>query len=160
MRKRNQCASLIDHDLPWEVSTRGWQRVRSQGAVYETESAAVAIEEHTLATIVAGHDPFLCSILGGRGPKHLTSDPVAAHLVFTYEIDDLRLRRYAPTLAARARMAALVAGMDIEAERGHVGIISGHTRQRKKPIAAHNRGSNLIGNYKTEGVSVAHGQDC
>jgi uncharacterized protein YijF (DUF1287 family) len=56
-------------------------------------------------------------------------------------------------------MLALVSGMDIEAERGHIGIISGHTRQRKKPIVAHNRGSNLIGNYKIEGASLAHDQD-
>ena len=128
--------------------------------MYETESAAVAFEEHTLATIVAGHGPFPCSILGRRGQKHLTGDPVATHLVLTHEIDDLRLRRYAPTLAARPRMLAVVSGMDIEAERGHVGIISGRTRQRKKPMVAHNRGSNLIGNYKTEGAPLAHRQDC
>jgi hypothetical protein len=30
--------------------------------------------------------------------------------------------------------------MDIEAERGHVGIISGHTRQRKKT----NRGAQSV----------------
>ena len=76
-----------------------------------------------------------------------------------YEFDDLRLRRHAPTLTTRASMAALVPRVDVEAEGGHVAIISGQPRRRKGSGALERLLQNLIGNYKIEGARLTLVQD-
>jgi hypothetical protein len=97
----------------------------------DTESPTVPIEEYAIPARIPLNDPFPCSVRLERRHEQIAVKSVPPYLVYPYEFHDLRLRRHAPTLAARPRMAALVSGVDVQAERGHCGIISRQARQRK-----------------------------
>src|SRR6185437_9451213 len=72
--QRDQDTSWIDHDLPWEMSARGWQCVRSEVTMYDTQSPTMAIEKDTIPPVVSLHNPFACPVALERRHEKVSLD--------------------------------------------------------------------------------------
>jgi hypothetical protein len=99
--------------------------------MYDTQPAALAIEEHAIPSVIPLHDPFPCPVALERRHERVTLDSGASDLVRSHQFDDAWFGGDAPALATSPGVLALVPGVDIQAERGHGGIISGRPGQRK-----------------------------
>jgi hypothetical protein len=102
------------------------------------QTAGPPVVKDTLTMSISGDTPQLLATRIRRCQKEWTVDALSPYRSGVYDFDDSRFRRDAPTLAARAGMAALVPGVKIEAKRRHVRIIAGSMLQRQSDRADEN----------------------
>jgi hypothetical protein len=121
-------------DLPWKVTAGGRQCIDSSIAVNDAQTPGVALEKYTIVTLVSGHGPRRAFRTAGEEQR--SRNTATAKVPCLDDRHDFRFRRDCPVLAARARMAALVPGVDVQRERGHFCIISSPDLERKvvRPI--------------------------
>lgn len=99
----------------------------------DAQTAGGPVVKDTLAASIAGDMPDVLLARVGGSDKKWTVNFLSSYCSSAYDFNDSRFRRDAPTLAARAGVAALVSGVKVQAKRRHLGIISGLARATQKP---------------------------
>ena len=119
MRQRNEGASRVVQNLAREVAAGDRKCVHSRLTVNDALTSGVALEEDTVVTFITCDGP-------GSGLRSTTireeqssREPRAPQVTRVDDVDNVRFRRHRPGTAARARMPALVPGVNVQAESGH-----------------------------------------
>src|SRR5689334_8620883 len=96
--------------------------------MYETQSPRVSLEKDAVTLLIPLHRPMRLVARLDRRSEQIAADSRPPDVSPMHQRHNVRLRGYAPTPAARTTVPALIARVDVEAESGHVRIISGEVR--------------------------------
>lgn len=85
----------------------------------DTEALTLPIEEYAIPAMVPLNNPFPRPVALERRDEQVSFDSGSPYVACSYEFHDEWFRRDTPTFAARPRVAALISGVDVQAERRH-----------------------------------------
>jgi hypothetical protein len=131
MGKRDEGSSRVVQNFAREVAAREGKRLNSCVAVNDTEASSLALEEDTVVVLISSDGPGFVRLSTAAREEQSSREPRASQVTRVDDGDNVRFRRHGPVLAARARMLALVPGVNAQTKSCHVASSQAQSQNAK-----------------------------
>ena len=115
-----------------------WKRIDSRVTVNHTQTFGLALEKDTVVMLITRDGPGFRLRSTTVREEHRSREPRASQVTRVDDFDNVRFRRHRPVLAARARVPALVPGVNAQTKSGHAASSQAQS-QNAKPDGPFNK---------------------
>ena len=131
MRKRDERSSRVVQNLAGEMAARVGKCLNSRIAMDDTQASGLALEEDTVVVLISGDGPGPVRLPTAAREEQSSREPCASQVTRVDDGDNVRFRRHGPVLAARARMLALVPGVNAQTKSCHAASSQAQSQNAK-----------------------------
>ncbi len=131
MGQRDEGSSRVVQNFAREVAAGEGKCLNSGVAVNDTQASGLALEEDTVVALIASDGPGLVRLSTAAREEQSSRKSRASQVTRVDDRDNVRFRRHSPVLAARARMLALVPGVNVQTESCHAASSQAQSQNAK-----------------------------